>query len=146
MLFFSAFRSFGSRLPKEPLNFLAFLRVFNHCDQISAFHTPNAKLWSHSLASTSPSSNRGFIDYYVDIMLAFTKKYFDNLCGWFNNMIREDDFPSAKISKQQARKNLGRRRVERRAVNVTSKRRPKKDEVKTLSCPFQGKPGCHVKK
>lgn len=47
------------------------------------------------------SSNRTFVDYYVDILLAFNKKYFDNLCGWLNGLVAENGFPTDKISRDQ---------------------------------------------
>jgi hypothetical protein len=46
-----------------------------------------------------PNSNKGFIDYFADVLLALNKKYFDNLCTYMNNFIKEDGFPSDKVTK-----------------------------------------------
>ena len=44
-----------------------------------------------------PSSNKGFIDYFADVLLAFNKKYFDNLCTFMNGLVKEDGFPTDKV-------------------------------------------------
>ncbi len=44
-----------------------------------------------------PSSTKSFIDYFVDVLLALNKKYFDNLCTYMNNFVKEDGFPSDKV-------------------------------------------------
>ena len=44
-----------------------------------------------------PSSNKGFIDYFADVLLALNKKYFDNLCTFMNGLVKEDGFPTDKV-------------------------------------------------
>ena len=46
-----------------------------------------------------PSSNKGFIDYFADVLLALNKKYFDNLCTFMNVLVKEDGFPTDKVSR-----------------------------------------------
>jgi len=48
-----------------------------------------------------PSSNKGFIDYFADVLLALNKKYFDNLCTFMNGLVKEDGFPTDKITSEQ---------------------------------------------
>lgn len=47
------------------------------------------------------SSNKSFVDYYADVLLALNKNYFDNLCSYVNGLVKEDGFPSEKITSQQ---------------------------------------------
>ena len=44
-----------------------------------------------------PKSNKGFIDYFADVLLALNKKYFDNLCTFMNVFVKEEGFPSDKV-------------------------------------------------
>ena len=44
---------------------------------------------------------RSFTDYYVDILFALNKKYFDNLRQWLMEMVATDNFPTANVSKEQ---------------------------------------------
>ena len=49
------------------------------------------------LCVSGPSSNKGFIDYFADVLLALNKKYFDNLCTFMNVFVKEDGFPTDKV-------------------------------------------------
>lgn len=42
-----------------------------------------------------------FVDYYVEIILALSKKYFDNLCQWLTGLVNTEGFPSANVTKEQ---------------------------------------------
>ena len=46
-------------------------------------------------------SARSFTEYYVDILFALNKKYFDNLRHWLTEMVNTDNFPTANITKEQ---------------------------------------------
>merc|ERR1712126_82751 len=46
-------------------------------------------------------SARSFTDYYVDILFALNKKYFDNLRQWLSSMVNMDNFPTPNVSKEQ---------------------------------------------
>jgi len=45
-------------------------------------------------------ASRSFIDYFTDILLALSKKYFDNLCRYMNDMVATENFPTDRCSKQ----------------------------------------------
>ncbi|TRY79407.1 hypothetical protein TCAL_07050 [Tigriopus californicus] len=40
-------------------------------------------------------------DYYAEILLSLNKKYFDNLCNYMNILLREENFPTERVSRQQ---------------------------------------------
>lgn len=45
-------------------------------------------------------ASRSFIDYFTDILLNLSKKYFDNLCRYMNTMVTTDNFPTDRCTKQ----------------------------------------------
>lgn len=47
------------------------------------------------------SAATSFVDHYVDILFMLNKKYFDNLCQWFNAFVNAEGFPSTNVSKEQ---------------------------------------------
>ncbi len=47
------------------------------------------------------SSSSSFTDYYVDVIFALNKKYFDNLCQWLTGFVNTDGFPCSLVSKEQ---------------------------------------------
>merc|ERR1712150_237560 len=46
-------------------------------------------------------SSRSFTDYYVDIIFALSKIYFDSLRQWLSYMVSTENFPTANVSKEQ---------------------------------------------
>ncbi|KAG8185093.1 hypothetical protein JTE90_029705 [Oedothorax gibbosus] len=46
-------------------------------------------------------SPRSIVEYMPDILMAFNKKYFDNLCRWLVPFTQEDGFPSPKVNQRQ---------------------------------------------
>ena len=42
-----------------------------------------------------------FVDHYVDVLFALSKKYFDNLCQWLTALVNTDGFPSNNVTKEQ---------------------------------------------
>merc|ERR1712141_100266 len=47
------------------------------------------------------SAASSFVDHYVDVLFALSKKYFDNLCQWLTALVNTDGFPSNNVSKEQ---------------------------------------------
>ena len=44
-----------------------------------------------------PTSNKGFIENFVEVLLALSKKYYDNLTNYMNVFVNENGFPSDKV-------------------------------------------------
>ena len=45
----------------------------------------------------SPSSNKSYIENFVEVLLALSKKYYDNLVNYMNTFVNENGFPSDKV-------------------------------------------------
>ena len=58
-------------------------------------------IFQTTIACVGGESARSFTEYYVDILFALNKKYFDNLRHWLTEMVNTDNFPSANITKEQ---------------------------------------------
>ena len=54
-----------------------------------------------TISCVGGESARSFTDYYVDILFALNKKYFDNLRHWLTEMVNTDNFPTANVTKEQ---------------------------------------------
>ena len=44
-----------------------------------------------------PSSNKSYIENFVEVLLALSKKYYDNLVNYMNTFVNENGFPSDKV-------------------------------------------------
>ena len=44
-----------------------------------------------------PSSNKSYIENFVEVLLALSKKYYDNLVNYMNTLVNENGFPSDKV-------------------------------------------------
>ena len=63
-----------------------------------------SKLFRTTLALVGGESARSFTEHYVDIIFAFSKKYFDNMRQWLQEMVNIDNFPTSNVTREQ--KNL----------------------------------------
>ena len=43
------------------------------------------------------TSSKSFIENYVEVLLALSKKYYDNLVNYMNTFVNENGFPSDKV-------------------------------------------------
>lgn len=46
-------------------------------------------------------SPRNVVEHSADILMALNQKYFDNFCRWMNTYVQKENFPTAKISREQ---------------------------------------------
>ncbi|GIX84233.1 importin-13 [Caerostris extrusa] len=46
-------------------------------------------------------SPRPVVEFMSDILMAFNKKYFDNLCRWLGSFPRQEGFPSPRVTQRQ---------------------------------------------
>jgi len=60
-----------------------------------------SRLFQTTMACIGGESARSFTDYYVDILFALNKKYFDNLRHWLQEMVSTDNFPTANVTRDQ---------------------------------------------
>ena len=60
-----------------------------------------SRLFQTTMACIGGESARSFTDYYVDIIFALNKKYFDNLRQWLMEMVNADNFPTQNVTKEQ---------------------------------------------
>eukprot|EP00095_Tigriopus_kingsejongensis_P012065 maker-scaffold60_size442463-snap-gene-0.27 protein:Tk12065 transcript:maker-scaffold60_size442463-snap-gene-0.27-mRNA-1 annotation:"Importin-13" len=58
-------------------------------------------LFRQVLTCIGGDHGRNHSEYYADVLLSLNKKYFDNLCNWMNILLREEKFPSERVSRQQ---------------------------------------------
>ena len=47
-------------------------------------------------------SNKSYIENFVEVLLALSKKYYDNLVNYMNAFVNESGFPSDKVGSHQS--------------------------------------------
>ena len=60
-----------------------------------------SRLFLTTMTCIGGESARSFTEYYVDIIFALNKKYFDNLRQWLQDMVNMDNFPTPNVTKEQ---------------------------------------------
>lgn len=58
-------------------------------------------LFKNTMQCMCDSAASSFVDHYVDVLFALSKKYFDNLCQWLTALVNTDGFPSNNVTKEQ---------------------------------------------
>ncbi len=53
------------------------------------------------IGGSQSTISSSYVDHYVDILFALSKKYFDNLCQWLTSLVNTDNFPTANVNKDQ---------------------------------------------
>ena len=88
---------------KNSAQFLShFIGISREMNQLSAIVNHHGEaLFMATIRCIGGESARSFTDYYVDILFALNKKYFDNLRQWLQAMVNMDNFPTANVSKEQ---------------------------------------------
>ena len=88
---------------KNSAQFLShFIGISREMNQLSAIINHHGEaLFLTTIRCIGGESARSFTDYYVDILFALNKKYFDNLRQWLSSMVNMDNFPTPNVSKEQ---------------------------------------------
>ena len=63
-------------------------------------------------------SNKSYIENFVEVLLALSKKYYDNLVNYMNAFVNESGFPSDKVGSSQQLVGCMRGRDKRRGSQV----------------------------
>ncbi|KAF8794081.1 Importin-13 like protein [Argiope bruennichi] len=85
----------------ETLNMFGHLYTSRVPNMLNVVNTQGEILVMQVLKVIGGDSPRSVVEFMSDILMAFNKKYFDNLCRWLGPFIQQEGFPSFRVTQRQ---------------------------------------------
>ena len=81
---------------------IEFIHIINSIDLIHSFNQVGEAIFRQVMTCIGGTgSNKSYIENFVEVLLALSKKYYDNLVNYMNAFVNESGFPSDKVGSSE---------------------------------------------